>query len=257
MRVFLVEDNYDMQDLFEETFQKLGWTVVEMVDTTCDEAFQKATTSKADLFFLDIDVEYPTAGLDFAKRLHQYDKNVKIVYLTKADVLDKAYDNPSYPRPVDYIPKTRHKEDIIKLLRSFKRKYESDNSRSITLTNRKRYVVLEEDIALVKRQKNGELVFFLKDGTEIRDSEKGIRELVNEKSKNFISTLQVASLNKYLVNPKYVVEIKPVPRDDTRTGEDENGEDKIKAAHFVLSIQVDNKPLIHVTTSVRGAENFK
>lgn len=244
MRVFFVEDNYDMQKIFKETFDKLGWFVVEMVDTTCDDTFKKAISSKADLFFLDIDVEYPTAGLDFAKRLHRHDKDVKIVYLTNTDQCEEAYNTKKYPEPVDYIPKTRHTEDIVKLLKSFKVGYENKKPKSVVLSDTKYRVVLEKDIVLVKKGEYDRLIFVLNDGTNVTDdSDKRIRSLVNPDSDYFISTLTKADGNSLLVNKNYIKTMRRI---------DKNG--RLRAVELVL--RLDNGIEIIETTSSREASQF-
>jgi CheY-like chemotaxis protein len=80
-KVLIADDEYIIADMFKEVIEDLGHKVVAVAHSG-KEAVKQAIKLKPDVIFLDINMEYKTAGIDAYKSIKNKLPNIKVYFLT-------------------------------------------------------------------------------------------------------------------------------------------------------------------------------
>ncbi len=203
MQIFLVEDNRGDRKAITKALESLGHTVDSYNDTS-ESTLENALSSKADLFILDIELEYTTAGLDFAKRLTDKKPTAKFIYLTsKQALVHKAISDTQYPTPENFVPKEGIGGKGFKnRLEGFLVTFEAKNCLTTTIFDLEKIKeVFVKDIVCIEKDEY-KVNFYMINGDVLKDHKVGIRQISDPNDKRFISTLTIANKDNFLVNQK-------------------------------------------------------
>ncbi len=240
IRIFLVEDNYSVREELVKEFEKLGCFIVGEVSDTSDKSFQKAISSNADLFILDIELEHPTAGFEFAKRLHQHDSSVRFAYLTKEQHLyESAHESKGYPRPFEFLDKrdftSKGMDTLLKRLLS---KFRSEQALFVRIAAQK--INIKDIVLIEKLTQKSVLDVYLKDGTTL-EMVANLKHITDPTTKDYIATLTQAHGKSLLVNENYIVKVE---------------RDKGKDNHAILHLELENGKIINRQTAKKEGIKF-
>ena len=114
-RVVIAEDEAIIAEGYEIFINKLGYEVVGVTDTAKD-TIEKVCLSKPDIVFLDINMDYRTAGIDVCRTLKEQCPEIKIYFVS-------AYAKDIYERELvgldydGYIDKLNFMKDLDEILK--------------------------------------------------------------------------------------------------------------------------------------------
>lgn len=240
IRIFLVEDNYSVREELVTEFKKLGCFIAGEVSDISDESFQKAISSNADLFILDIELERPLAGFEFAKRLIEHNKFIQFAYLTKEEHLyETAHESKGYPRPFEFLDK---KDFISKgmdtLLKRLLSKFRSEQALFVRIAAQK--INIKDIVFIEKKLEKYVLDVYLKNGT-ILEMATNLKDITDPTTKDYISTLTQAHGKSLLVNESYIMKV-----------EREKGKDN----HATLYFELENGKIMDRETAKKEGIKF-
>lgn len=113
-RVLIADDDYITAEMFKEAIEGLGHDVVAVAHNS-KEAISQACELRPDVAFLDIRMDYRTAGIHAANSIKYKFPDMKVYFLTayakdifRAELVDVQYDG--------YIDKLKFMEGVKKIL---------------------------------------------------------------------------------------------------------------------------------------------
>lgn len=113
-RVLIADDDYITAEMFKEAIEGLGHDVVAVAHNS-EEAISQACELHPDVAFLDIRMDYRTAGIHAANSIKYKFPDMKVYFLTayakdifRAELVDAQYDG--------YIDKLKFMEGVKKIL---------------------------------------------------------------------------------------------------------------------------------------------
>jgi CheY-like chemotaxis protein len=80
-RIFIAEDEAVISELYEKFIEDLGHEVVGITDTAAD-TIEKACALRPDILFLDINMDYKTAGIDACRVIKQQCPEIRVYFVT-------------------------------------------------------------------------------------------------------------------------------------------------------------------------------
>ena len=110
-KILIVEDECISAEYLKELLINDGYSVVDIVNNGI-EAFQKAIHLKPDLILMDIMLKGNMSGCESAVKIHQQNKDIKIIFLTayaEEEMIDYAMDADA----VAYLMKPYRENEIL------------------------------------------------------------------------------------------------------------------------------------------------
>jgi CheY-like chemotaxis protein len=109
MRILIVEDEKDWQEIIQNAFQNQNHKIVGVYDNTSTNTYQAILDKKPDILVMDIQLEYKEAGIEFVKKLNQHPnfEETSIVFLTSLNeeyYFNKAFE--AHSQVAHYVEKT-------------------------------------------------------------------------------------------------------------------------------------------------------
>ena len=80
-RIVIAEDESIIAEIYAKFIKELGHEVVGITDTAA-ETIKKVCESKPDIVFLDISMDYKTAGIDACRAIKQQCPEIKTYFVT-------------------------------------------------------------------------------------------------------------------------------------------------------------------------------
>jgi len=113
-KVLISEDESISAELFRSFIEDLGHTVVSVTHRT-EDTLQQIYKLHPHIVFLDINMEYKTAGIDVCKIIKEKYSDIKVYFLTAYDksVFEEELKNISYDGYVDKLNFMNIMEDIL------------------------------------------------------------------------------------------------------------------------------------------------
>ena len=114
-RIVIAEDEAIIAEMYEHFIREMGHEVVGITDTA-EDTIKKVCESRPDLVFLDINMDYKTAGIDACRALNQQCPEIKIFFVTAyaKEVYEKELAGLHYD---GYIDKLNFVRDLDQILR--------------------------------------------------------------------------------------------------------------------------------------------
>ena len=114
-RVVIAEDEAILAEGYEIYIKGLGHEVVGIADTAQD-TIEKVCASRPDIVFLDINMDYRTAGIDACRTLKQQCPEIKIYFVTAyaKEVYEKELAGIHYDGYIDKLDFLSEIDDILK-----------------------------------------------------------------------------------------------------------------------------------------------
>lgn len=114
-RIFIAEDEAIIAEMYEKFIKELGHEVVGRTDTAAD-TMEKVCALKPDIVFLDINMDYKTAGIDACRVIKQQCPEIKIYFVTAygKEVYEKELAGISYDGYIDKLYFLKELNDILK-----------------------------------------------------------------------------------------------------------------------------------------------
>lgn len=95
-KILIAEDDYIIATLIKDIIQNYGHTVVGVAHSG-EEAINQAFALQPDMVFLDINMDYKTAGIDACKAIKEKLPHTKVFFLT-------AYTKDSFENELNNVP---------------------------------------------------------------------------------------------------------------------------------------------------------
>jgi len=113
-KILIAEDDYIITKLIQTIIEMLGHRVIAMVDTG-EEAIKHTCELQPDAVFMDITMEYRTAGIDACKSIKKKFPEIKVFFLTaySKDVFEEELADVQYD---GYIDKMNFENTVKELL---------------------------------------------------------------------------------------------------------------------------------------------
>jgi CheY-like chemotaxis protein len=80
-RIVIAEDEAIIAEIYAKFIRELGHEVVGITDTAAD-TIEKVCSSKPDIVFLDISMDYKTAGIDACRAIKQKCPEIKAYFVS-------------------------------------------------------------------------------------------------------------------------------------------------------------------------------
>ncbi len=113
--IVIAEDEAIIAEMYEKFIKELGHEVVGRTDTAAD-TIEKVCALKPDIVFLDINMDYRTAGIDACRVIKQQCPEIRIYFVTAygKDVYEKELAGIGYDGYIDKLYFLKELKDILK-----------------------------------------------------------------------------------------------------------------------------------------------
>jgi len=114
-KVLIVEDELISAEYLKELFTHEGYNVIDIVDNGLD-AIKQSKLSKPDIILMDIMLKGTMSGCEAAVKIHNYDADIKIIFLTayaEQEMIDYAVDAEASA----YLIKPYREDEILATMR--------------------------------------------------------------------------------------------------------------------------------------------
>jgi DNA-binding NarL/FixJ family response regulator len=114
-RIVIAEDEAIIAEMYEHFIKEMGHEVVGIADTA-EDTIKKVCASRPDLVFLDINMDYKTAGIDACRALMQQCPETKIYFVTAyaKEVYEKELAGLHYDGYIDKLNFVRDLDEILR-----------------------------------------------------------------------------------------------------------------------------------------------
>jgi len=113
-KILIVEDDFISAEVYKDTLLSLGCGTVNVVHDS-KEAVKKALALKPHYIFLDIGMEYKTAGIDVCNKIKKQLPRTKVYFLTAYDL--ESFEDELINVDFDgYIDKLNFVDDVLKII---------------------------------------------------------------------------------------------------------------------------------------------
>lgn len=101
-RIFIAEDEAIIAEIYAKFIKDLGHEVVGITDTAHD-TIEKVCALKPDIVFLDINMDYKTAGIDACRVIKQQCPKIRVYFVTAygKEVYEKELSEIHYDGYID------------------------------------------------------------------------------------------------------------------------------------------------------------
>lgn len=112
--IVIAEDEAIIAEMYEKYIKELGHEVVGIADTAAD-TIEKVCKLKPDIVFLDINMDYKTAGIDACRVIKQRCPEVRIYFVTAygKEVYEKELAGIGYDGYIDKMYFFRELKNIL------------------------------------------------------------------------------------------------------------------------------------------------
>jgi DNA-binding NarL/FixJ family response regulator len=117
IRINIADDSAEIRSYFRAIIQKESDMEVVAAAASGHEAIEQALNFKPDIILMDIQMQSRTDGIEAIEEIHKKEPAIKTIVLTihsRDDLLFRAYAAGA----IDYIVKTRDKQDILTSIRA-------------------------------------------------------------------------------------------------------------------------------------------